>query len=195
MNRENREYIIGLILGFHEHLKNTWKSFTALKWVCCLIFSVLNALEPCLEADCLRATCKGCLLAFADEVFGLWLAGVCGTLVEIFFSLRSLITLWATDSGLFGLWFGLNWSDVVEEIEVDVIVEEIVVFEEVDFFLFTEFLFSSSLILMTFSTTLSNVVFFLAFFLGLRSLNLLFFLKALTATLTSRISSMPELEM
>ena len=80
----------------------------------------------------------------------------------------------------------------MEEIEVDVIVEEIVVFEEVDFFLFTEFLFSSSLILMTFSTTLSNVVFFLAFFLGLRSLNLLFFLKALTATLTNRISSIPE---
>ena len=72
------------------------------------------------------------------------------------------------------------------------IVDDIVVLEEVDFFrLLAEFLFSSSRILMTFSTTLSNVV-FLAFFGFFKSFSRLFFLKALTATLTSRISSMPK---
>ena len=74
---------------------------------------------------------------------------------------------------------------------MDVIVDEMVVFDDVDFFLFADFLFSSSLILMTFSTTLSNVVFLAFLLVFFKSLNLLFFLKALTATLTRRISSIP----
>ena len=74
---------------------------------------------------------------------------------------------------------------------MDVIVDEMVVFDDVDFFLFADFLFSSSLILMTFSTTLSNVVFLAFLLVFFKSLNRLFFLKALTATLTRRISSIP----